>query len=149
MKTIKLLTITAVFFGLSQAATASQFNSAHSCQVLGSVSQVAYHGAGVIIALSNNVRVSCPLSSYNLNGSLNARVYFNSKASQPSGNKIKCHITKTYRNDTSLQGSPRAAGIRVIDKLVLRNSHSRAGAVGANILCQMQRGTKLLGIEMY
>ena len=135
------------FIGTTNAAT---FNSAHLCQVVGSSSQVAYHSAGVLIALRNNVRISCPVTVNFFRDNMSARVYFNSRGSSvTAANLITCKLNKIASNDRTSTGSPRGAGIRVIESLTLNNNVRLPNMIAANISCTLQRNTKILGYQIF
>lgn len=149
MKFFNLYVAMVLGMGLTGTVNAASFNSAYFCQVIGSSTQVAYHSAGVLIALRNNVRVSCPINGSFFRDNMNVKVYFNSTGATSTGaNLISCQLNKITSDDKTSNGSPRAAGIRVIDRLDLSNSVRLPKMIGANVVCTLQRNAKILGYQL-
>lgn len=148
MKILRILALTSTALFASHSASAKTI-SGHSCQVLGLSNQVAYHTAGSIIALKDNVRVSCPINRHDLSGSISARVLFSTRNVRLMNvNYITCHLNKVSEVQGSHQGSKRSARIQVRGALNITNDKWFADVIGANIVCTLQKEAKIRGIQV-
>ena len=122
--------------------------SAHSCKVRGDrLNSVAYHSAGSLIALEDNVRVTCPITTVrSIDSSFRVILYFRTHGAR-GGNLIKCWINTINHQDRAESGSPRAAGIQIAESLELAPGKTRGVGiiVGGNVNCDLQKNAKILG----